>query len=251
MKGERFEADTVRTVLRRLGSFRKLSEEAEKQLTATIRSRIVRASAGQELMSPGDRTDYVRILLTGWLGRYKMLEDGRRQVISFVLPGDTCDAFGHMLGEADHSIVTLTAASFAEIDRARFEELIVLDPALSAAFLCDTMVQLAIAREWIVNVGRRVALERVAHLLCEIFERLRAVDLLDGNSCAFPITQMDLADATGLSIVHLNRTLQELRGSGLIVLRERHLTIVDQETLQNLGLFQPQYLHQGVAGHSW
>ncbi|WP_022724347.1 Crp/Fnr family transcriptional regulator, partial [Rhodopseudomonas sp. B29] len=164
------------------------------------------------------------------------------QVISLIFPGDACNAFGHLIGGADHSIVTLTPAAFAEIDRGRFEELMALDPALTEAMLCDTLLQLAIAQEWIVNIGRRVALERVAHLLCEIFERLHAVDLLEGDSCPFPITQMDLADATGLSIVHLNRTLQELRGSGLIVLRERHLTIVDREALENLSLFHPDYL---------
>jgi CRP-like cAMP-binding protein len=88
-----------------------------------------------------------------------------------------------------------------------------------------------------------MALERVAHLLCEIFERLRPVGLLNGDSCGFPVTQMDLADATGLSVVHLNRTLQELRAAGLIVLRERILTIGDLEALKNAGLFNPIYLH--------
>lgn len=244
MKPERQEADQVRPVLLRLNSFRLLTAEAELSLARAIRPRIVKAAAGHDILSPGDPTEQVRIILSGWLARYKMLEDGRRQVVSFILPGDTCDAFGHLLHEADHSIVTLTNVTYAELDRKRFDELIAGDPALAEAFWCETMADLSIAREWVVNVGRRVALERVAHLLCEIAERLRCVDLLDGNSCAFPITQMDLADATGLSIVHLNRTLQELRGSGLIVLRDRTLRIIDPMMLQSVGMFQPQYLHR-------
>ncbi|MBV8702057.1 MAG: winged helix-turn-helix domain-containing protein, partial [Bradyrhizobium sp.] len=95
---------------------------------------------------------------------------------------------------------------------------------------------------WAVNIGRRDALERVAHLLCEVFERLKLVGLVEGNSCAFPVTQMDLADASGLSIVHLNRTLQELRAAGLIILRERMLTINDLDALKDAGLFNPTYL---------
>jgi CRP-like cAMP-binding protein len=114
---------------------------------------------------------------------------------------------------------------------------------LAEALWCEQLVNCAIQREWAVNIGRRVALERVAHLLCEIVERLRTVGLLNGDSCGFPVTQMDLADATGLSVVHLNRTLQELRAAGLIVLRERVLSISDLDALRNAGLFNPIYLH--------
>jgi CRP-like cAMP-binding protein len=102
---------------------------------------------------------------------------------------------------------------------------------------------MAIQREWTINLGRRLAHERVAHLLCEIFQPLRTVGLVEGKNCAFPITQMDLADATGLSVVHINRTIQELRASNLIVLRERTLTINDLDALKNLALFSPSYLH--------
>lgn len=244
MKPERHESNQILPVLLRLNSFRPLTPEAEIALAKAIRPRIVKAAAGQDILSPGESTEQVRFILSGWLARYKMLEDGRRQIVSFILPGDTCDAFGHLLHESDHSIVTLTAVTYAELDRKRFDELIAIDQCLAEAFWCETLVSLSIAREWIVNVGRRVALERVAHLLCEIVERLRRVDLLDDNTCAFPVTQMDLADATGLSIVHLNRTLQELRGNGLIVLRDRNLTVLDPIMLQTVGMFQPQYLHR-------
>ena len=113
---------------------------------------------------------------------------------------------------------------------------------LAEAFMCETLLNNSIQREWAINLGRRAALEKVAHLLCEIYERLRPVGLVDGNSCSFPITQMDLADATGLSVVHLNRTIQELRASGLIVLRERMLTIGDLDALKSVALYSPNYL---------
>jgi CRP-like cAMP-binding protein len=133
---------------------------------------------------------------------------------------------------------------YSEIERDRFEALIAGDPMLAQALWCEQLVNSAIQREWAVNIGRRMALERVAHLLCEIVERLRTVGLLNGDSCGFPVTQMDLADATGLSVVHLNRTLQELRAAGLIVLRERILTISDLDALKNAGLFNSLYLQQ-------
>ena len=229
--------------IRRLNAFRQISPAAAAAFDKALHERIQRESAGQDLIVEGDRPDRIRVVLSGWLARYKMLEDGRRQIVNFILPGDTCDAFVYLLPRMDHSICSLTQVVYSEIEPERFEALVADDLGLSEAFWIESLADCAIQREWALNIGRRVALERVAHLLCEIFERLRPVGLLEGNSCAFPITQMDLADATGLSVVHLNRTLQELRAAGLIVLRERTLTINDLEALKNTGLFNPTYLH--------
>jgi CRP-like cAMP-binding protein len=143
----------------------------------------------------------------------------------------------------DHSIGALTPVKYADIKRAPFEKLIADDRTLAEALWCETLLNVAIQREWAINLGRRSALERVAHLLCEIFDRLRPVGLVDGNCCSLPVTQTDLADATGLSVVHLNRTLQELRAAGLIVLRDRVLTIADLDLLKETALFSPSYLH--------
>lgn len=201
-----------------------------------------RAGSGEDLISEGDPIDSVRIVLSGWLCRYKTLEDGRRQIVNFIFPGESCDAHAFLLSLMDHSIATMTPVVYSEIKRARFESLLANDRSLTEAFWCETLVSNAIQREWAINLGRRVALERVAHLFCEIFERLRPVGMVDGNSCVMPVTQMDLADATGLSVVHLNRTLQELRASGLIVLRERTLTISDLGALKDAALYSPSYL---------
>lgn len=124
-----------------------------------------------------------------------------------------------------------------------FEKLIASDRSLAGAFWCETVANSAMQREWTVNVGRRTALERVAHMLCEVFERLHVVGMIEDNTCTFPVTQMGMADATGLSIVHVNRILQELRNSGLIKLRDRFLTIADLPTLHATALFSPDYLY--------
>jgi CRP-like cAMP-binding protein len=238
----RFDGGLTQPVMRRLSALRQLSETAAANLNKAIRRRVLHAGAGETLTSEGERPDRIRIVLAGWLCRYKLLEDGRRQIVNFLLPGEICDAFGYLLSRIDHSIDTLTPVVFSEIDREQFEELIASDHTLMEALLCEQLVDGSMQREWTVNIGRRDALERVAHLLCEIFERLKLVGLAEGNSCVFPITQMDMADASGLSIVHLNRTLQELRAAGLIVLRERTLTINDLDALKGAGLFNPTYL---------
>ena len=229
--------------VRRLDALVPLSDAGIASLVKAIGERVQRAGPGEDLISEGDRPDRVRIILSGWLTRHKTLADGRRQIVGLLLPGDTCDVQVQLLHQMDHSIGTLTPVVYAEIEPARFAELLAADRSLAQAFQVETLVNAAIQREWVINIGRRTALERVAHLLCEIFERLRSVGLVDGNGCAFPITQMDLADATGLSVVHVNRTVQELRANNLILLRERTLTINHLSALKELALFSSNYLH--------
>jgi len=230
-------------IVRRLNALRRLSEAGIAAINAIMREKILRTAAGEELASEGDRSDTTRLFLSGWACRYKMLEDGRRQIVNFILPGDTCDAFMYLFSIMDHSIATLTPVVYCELERAAFERLISSDISVAEAFYCETLAMSSIQREWALNLGRRDALERVAHVICELFERLKVVGLVERSSFAFPITQMDMADATGLSVVHVNRTLQELRASGLITLRDRNLTIHDFQTLSNTAMFNPNYLH--------
>lgn len=248
MTGGRISEHTADVVVRRLRGFRAVSNEAAAKLEDIVRGRILVAPAGRDLACEGEPANSIRMMLSGWAARYKTLEDGRRQIINLVLPGDTCDAQIYLVKRLDHSIVALTNVSYAELDRERFERLIAIDRGLAEAFWCETLSNAAVQREWTLNLGRRDALERVAHLLCEVMARLRVVGLSDGRSCSFPMTQMDLADATGLSVVHVNRTLQELRSAGLIVLRDRTLTVRDPEALMDAALFSPDYLHYVSAG---
>jgi CRP-like cAMP-binding protein len=121
-------------------------------------------------------------------------------------------------------------------------------PRITQALFWDELVTVAIQREWTLNVGQRTAYERIAHLLCELYLRLRTVGLTDGTSCHFPLTQVDLADATGLTAVHVNRTLQELRRDGLIELQSKTLTIPDLNALRQVALFNDNYLHLDREG---
>jgi CRP-like cAMP-binding protein len=230
-------------VIRRLNALRPLSEVGISAVSSALAGRMAKAGAGEDLVCEGDRCDSVRLFLSGWACRYKALEDGRRQIVSFVLPGDTCDAYVYLLSSMDHSLATLTPVSYCELDRAAFERLMSADVSVAEAFHCELLSGRAIQREWAINLGRRDALERVAHLICELFERLRVVGLAEGNSFGFPVTQMDLADATGLSTVHLNRTLQQLRAERLISLKDRTLTIADPGALRSAAMFNPNYLH--------
>ena len=237
------ERDQEQRIVLRLNALRRVSEPGIAAIKSTLRENVVKAGAGEDIVCEGDRPDTVRLFLSGWACRYKVLEDGRRQIVSFVLPGDTCDAHGYLFSTMDHSIATLTPVIYSELERATFERLISVDMSVAEAFYCDTLAASSIQREWAINLGRRDALERVAHIICELFERLRVVGLVEGSSFAFPVTQMDMADATGLSTVHVNRTLQELRGAGLITLKERNITIHDFQTLSNTALFNPNFLH--------
>ena len=243
MHPPKLEANLAQPLIQRLNALRPLSEQGIALLQQAIRESVRRAGPGEDIAGEGDPVASVRIVLSGWMCRYKTLEDGRRQIVGFILPGDTCDACVYLLSSMDHSISALTTVTYAEISRTAVEKLLASDRSVAEALWCETMVNSAVQREWTINIGRRSALERVAHLLCEVHERLLPVGLIEDDGCAFPVTQMDLADATGLSVVHVNRTLQELRASGVIALRDRMLRINDLTALKDTALFSSSYLH--------
>jgi CRP-like cAMP-binding protein len=143
----------------------------------------------------------------------------------------------------DHSIGTLTASKLAFVSHEAMRDLLHRHPRLAEAFWRDTLVDAAIFREWMVGLGRREAFARIAHLICELFIRLRAVGLVNGYAYELPLTQAELGDALGLSTVHVNRVLKELRNQGLVVLKGKHLVIPDWEKLKEAGEFDPTYLH--------
>jgi CRP-like cAMP-binding protein len=232
----------INPLLRKLNNFTKLSEEesnAVNECSADARD----FAAREDVISQGDRTGGVKLLLEGFACRYKVLEDGRRQIVSYFVPGDLCDLRVFILKRMDHSIGALVASKVATISPENVLRLTNNYPNLTRALWWSTLVEEAITREWIVNVGQRNALERMAHLFCELLYRFRAVGLNHGNSCTLPLTQVELAETLGLSSVHVNRTLQELRRQKLITLNGGMLTIENLDALKEVSLFNPDYLH--------
>jgi CRP-like cAMP-binding protein len=230
-------------VIRKLELFTRLSTE-DKALLGRLASARVRSFASREdVIREGDAPRDINLFLSGWACRYKQMEDGRRQIIAFFLPGDVCDMNIFILKEMDHSISAITPVTVAEVSREAFEEVILQYPRVIQALWWDSLVNSAIQREWTVNLGQRTAAERIAHLICELFLRLHSIGLARANTCEWPITQIELADTTGMSSVHVSRTINELRNLGLIVLRDRQLTVSDLPGLMRLAMFNSNYLH--------
>jgi len=229
-------------LLRKLANFTQLSED-ESNAVDECSQDVREFAAREDVISQGDRTGGVKLLLDGFACRYKVLEDGRRQIVAYFVPGDLCDLRVFILKRMDHSIGAVVASKVATISPENILRLTHNYPTLTRALWWSTLVEEAIAREWLVNVGQRDALERTAHLFCELLYRFRAVGLNNGNSCTLPLTQVELAETLGLSSVHVNRTLQELRRRNLITLESGTLTIQNLDELKNLSFFNPDYLH--------
>ena len=222
----------------RLEAFTRLSPE-DRAVIATISqvSRII--PPRHDLIREGEKPRFVHLMVDGWACRYKALPDGRRQIVAFFVPGDFCDLNVYVLKEMDHGIGAITRLSVADISREEMDSVTAAHPRITQALWWESLVQVAIQREWTLNVGQRSAYERIAHLLVELYLRLKAVGLARDGSCDFPLTQNDLADATGLTPVHVNRTLQDLRRDDLILLEHKRLTIPDVRRLMQVATFNP------------
>lgn len=196
-----------------------------------------------DLIREGERPDYVHAVIEGFGCRYKVLPDGGRQIMAWLVPGDFCDLHVAILGAMDHGVATLSASKVAFISPDAVTRLGERSPALSKALWWATLADEGVLREWLVNMGRRPADRRVAHLFCELLARLRAVGLADEETMDLPLTQTDLADTLGLSSVHVNRVVQQLRDERLISWRGKRLKIEDVEGLTAFAGFDPNYLH--------
>jgi CRP-like cAMP-binding protein len=235
-------------LIRKLEQFTRLSADDKKVLERAASLKMRRLGPREDIICEGAKPTQINLVIEGWACRYKYLEDGRRQIAAFLLPGDLCDLRMFVLTQMDHSIGTLTPVTVAEIPRDTIVDLTSNHLRLSRALWWTTLVDEAISREWTISLGRRTAIERLAHLLCELFIRLRGVGLTNGTTCELPVTQEQLADATGISTVHVNRTLMELREANLIILKGKTLTIPDLMALQAAALFNPNYLHLDHKG---
>ena len=195
------------------------------------------------LIEEGDRPENVHAILEGFACRYKILTNGERQIMAWLVPGDICDMHVSILGEMDHCIGTLAPCKVAYIPRHMIEDLTSRHPAINRALWWSTLVDEGTLREWLVNMGRRPADKQMAHLFCELFVRLQSVGETTGTSFDFPLTQDELADTLGVSTVHVNRMLQQLREDGLIILKGKTLTNLDLDGLKAFADFDPNYLH--------
>lgn len=186
---------------------------------------------------------HVHVLEDGFACRYRDLSDGRRQILSLLVPGDVIDLRQFVLGGSQPPLIALSPLSVRAIPNGNLFKLLEGSPRITRALWSTTLVEESISREWLVSVGKRSAIERVAHLLCEIYLRLAAVGRNDGARFPLPLTQSELADVLGLSTVHVNRTLQELRKSRLIAFQSGTVEIFNFDALAELALFAPGYLH--------
>jgi CRP-like cAMP-binding protein len=220
-----------------------LLSDADREALTRASAKVRQVPAHVDLISEGDVPDDVHLIQKGFACRYKIVPDGGRSIMAYMVPGDICDLHVAILGEMDHSIATLSPCEVVAIPRETIEALTTNHPTLNRALWWAGLVDQAILREWLVSMGRRPSDKQVAHILCELLVRLEAVGLVTHNSYELPITQVDLGDTVGLSNVHINRVLQDLRGQELIVFRSRSLSIPDVQRLKAFAEFNPNYLH--------
>lgn len=196
-----------------------------------------------DISTEGERPENVHLVMEGFACRYKTLADGRRQIMAFLVPGDFCDLHVAILGEMDHSIGTGWGCTIVDLPRSAIEDLTAHHPRITRALWWATLVDEGTLRAWLVNMGQRDADRQMAHLVCELLVRLRMVGLVSDGRFAFPITQDDLADTLGISGVHVNRVLQDLRSQRLLEWKSRRLYIPNVERLMAFAEFNPKYLH--------
>lgn len=195
------------------------------------------------LVAEGESAPRTLVMLEGWACRSKLLSGGQRLITDLVLPGDISHVQTNLLGYADHSVTTLTGGIVAEIDPAEIPVALDSSPTLARALRWSSLQTDSILRQALINNGRRMAAPRIAHLICEVRARLQAVDEPVEGDFPWPLTQDDLADVTGMTPVHANRSLRLLRDNGLILLERRRMCVPDPERLAAFCEFRPDYLH--------
>jgi CRP-like cAMP-binding protein len=229
--------------LERTGTLSPLDRRRVAELPLTVTN----IAAHQEIAHQGDAPSRCTLVLGGFLFSHKLASGSRRQITSFIVPGDIADLHTLHLSSLDHSLSALGPAVVAFLPHAELKEMLDISPQLSQAFWRETFIEAAICREWLTNLGRREAIARVAHVLCELAVRLQAVDLARNLAFLIPWTQTDLADACGISSVHANRVVQELRRMGLVDWDARQVKIRDWDGLARLGDFSDHYLQLRTA----
>jgi len=235
-------ADCALPLIAKLANVTTLSAD-DRQAIEDLCSDVRDMPVSRDIIREGDRPDHVHLVVEGWAARYKIVGSGARQITAFLIPGDFCDLHVTILRTMDHGITALTPLKVAMIPQDKMEALTRDRPALTRALWWATLVDEAVLRSWIVNLGRRDAFEKIAHLMCEMHLRMYAIGLVEADRFDLPLTQEELADTLGLTPVHTNRVLQRLRAEELITFKNQILTILDVPRLRRAADFDPSYLH--------
>lgn len=227
----------------KMEQFTAFSDMEKRRLDELICGKREEHAPREDIIAEGAHSGHCHVVISGLACRYKLLPDGGRQIMAFLIPGDLCDAEIFILKMMDHGVAAITPTTTAKIPAEAMKALLRETSSLGEALWWGTMTDLGVLRERIVDEGRRSAYVRIAHLLYEMLVRYRMVELTDGTSFVFPVTQADLADATGLTPAHANRMLQKLRGDGLIQLAGGVVTVIDPDLLKEAAQFSGTYLH--------
>jgi CRP-like cAMP-binding protein len=228
-------------LIRKLEQRDVLSEEEKRVLEGAI-VRIKEFLPDEDMIREGDRLTESTLLLDGFAARYKVLTDGKRQITAIHVAGDFVDLHSFLLKQMDHAVLAITRCTVGAVPHEILREITESHPHLGRLLWLSTLIDGAIHREWLVAMGRRPAASHTAHLLCELFLRLQAVGLTRDNSFRLPLTQAELGDTLGLSTVHVNRVIEELRGDRLITWRRDTVVIEDWPRLKQFAEFDPTYL---------
>ncbi|MFN3946235.1 MAG: Crp/Fnr family transcriptional regulator [Allosphingosinicella sp.] len=221
-----------------------LTDEEEQAIRSAVAD-VKEVSADQVYVRAGDPLTAATLLLDGIMCRAKDLRNGERQISELNVAGDFVDVHGFTLKQLDHNLITLTDCRVASVPHARLREITEAFPHLARLYWFGTNLDAAIHREWELSLGRRTAYARIAHLFCELRARLELVGLADGDGYDLAVTQGDIAECMGLTPVHVNRMLKQLREEGLVEFRDRRVAILDWEGLARAGEFDPSYLYLG------
>lgn len=233
-------------IIDKLQSRLRLTGEQARQIAAVV-GRVETVPARVDLGQPSGAIVSPVFLIDGYAHLYKLGSHGRRQILAFHLPGEMINSGAAILPDTHWGIATLSQCRIARLDHAAILEMVTTDPTIADALWVDALVNTEIALEWVMNLGRREAPSRVAHLFCELAARMEAIGRCSGHSFVFPASQVDLADATGITHVHLNRVLRRLRADGMLSLHGHNVVIHDWDRLCELADFDPAYLHLGAG----
>jgi CRP-like cAMP-binding protein len=237
------EADeALRGLLLKLRARDIVDDEEEQVLRSSISS-VKELPAGRVIVRAGMTLSESTLLFEGFVCRYKDLADGQRQIMEIHVPGDFLDLHGFLLKRIDHNVAAMTPVRYASVPHDALRKISEDHPHLTRILWFSTLLDAAIHREKILSIGRRSAVARIGHILCELYVRLKLVGLAGENRYPLPLKQADLADATGLTSVHVNRMLRKLRNDEILTFRNGEVVIHDWERLQRVAEFNPIYLH--------